>query len=90
MCYVLFQTPTLLDYGEVLQSLLPMQHRTVHLFSYICELSLLFSPLTLPGPARLASATMMLTRALHNYSKGFIISVHLSLLFFVLFLVYVF
>ncbi|MCI4385273.1 hypothetical protein PGIGA_G00048450 [Pangasianodon gigas] len=62
------RTPTLLDYGEVLQSLLPMQRRTAHLFSYICELSLLFSPLTAPGPARLASATLLLTRALHNYT----------------------
>lgn len=62
------RTPTLLDYGEVLQSLLPMQRRTAHLFSYICELSLLFSPLTIPAPAHLASATLLLTRALHNYS----------------------
>ncbi|XP_062874858.1 cyclin-F isoform X2 [Trichomycterus rosablanca] len=61
------QTPTLLDYGEVLQSLLPMQRRTAHLFSYTCELSLLFSPHKLPGPAHLASATLLLTRALHNY-----------------------
>ncbi|XP_060748979.1 cyclin-F [Tachysurus vachellii] len=62
------RTPTLLDYGEVLQSLLPMHRRSAHLFSYICELSLLFSPLTLPDPARFASATLLLTRALHNYA----------------------
>ncbi|XP_060757392.1 cyclin-F [Neoarius graeffei] len=62
------RTPTLLDYGDVLQSLLPMQCRTAHLFSYICELSLLFSPLMVSGPARLASATLLLTRALHNYA----------------------
>ncbi|KAI5619045.1 cyclin-F [Silurus asotus] len=62
------RTPTLLDYGEVLQFLLPMERRTTHLFRYICELSLLFSPLTLPAPARLASATLLLTRALHNYT----------------------
>ncbi|KAG7335151.1 hypothetical protein KOW79_001747 [Hemibagrus wyckioides] len=62
------RTPTLLDYGEVLQSLLPMHRRSAHLFSYICELSLLFSPLMMPGPARLASAILLLTRALHNYA----------------------
>uniref|UniRef100_A0A8C1CSB7 Cyclin-F n=1 Tax=Cyprinus carpio carpio TaxID=630221 RepID=A0A8C1CSB7_CYPCA len=61
------RTPTVLDYGEVLQSLLPMERRSSHLFSYICELSLLCSPLTVPGPSRLASAILLLTRALHNY-----------------------
>lgn len=65
--HMLFQTPTLLDYGEVLHSLLPIQRRSAHLFSYICELSLLFSPLTVPSPAHLSSATLLLTRALHNY-----------------------
>uniref|UniRef100_A0A8C2JB76 Cyclin-F n=1 Tax=Cyprinus carpio TaxID=7962 RepID=A0A8C2JB76_CYPCA len=56
------RTPTVLDYGEVLQSLLPMERRSSHLFSYICELSLLCSPLTVPGPSRLASAILLLTR----------------------------
>ncbi|KAI4878200.1 hypothetical protein NFI96_018268 [Prochilodus magdalenae] len=60
--------PTLLDYGEVLQSLLPMERRTSHLFSYVCELSLLCSPLAVPGPARLACAALLLTRALHDYA----------------------
>uniref|UniRef100_A0A671SC71 Cyclin-F-like n=1 Tax=Sinocyclocheilus anshuiensis TaxID=1608454 RepID=A0A671SC71_9TELE len=60
-------TPTVLNYGEVLQSLLPVERRSSHLFSYICDLSLLCSPLTVPGPARLASAVLLLTRALHNY-----------------------
>ncbi|XP_056608079.1 cyclin-F [Triplophysa dalaica] len=61
------QTPRVLDYGTVLLSLLPVERRSSHLYSYICELSLLCSPLTLPGPARLASAILLLTRALHNY-----------------------
>ncbi|RXN24178.1 cyclin-F [Labeo rohita] len=61
------RTPTVLDYGEVLLSLLPVERRSSHLFRYICELSLLCSPLTVPGPARLASAVLLLTRALHNY-----------------------
>lgn len=60
----------MLDYGEVLQSLLPMERRSSHLFSYICELSLLCSPLTVPGPSRLASAILLLTRALHNYGTA--------------------
>lgn len=64
---VVFQTATVLDYGEVLLSLLPVERRSAHLFKYICELSLLCSPLTVPGPARLASAILLLTRALHNY-----------------------
>uniref|UniRef100_A0A671SDF0 Cyclin-F-like n=1 Tax=Sinocyclocheilus anshuiensis TaxID=1608454 RepID=A0A671SDF0_9TELE len=67
-CYAAFlATPTVLNYGEVLQSLLPVERRSSHLFSYICDLSLLCSPLTVPGPARLASAVLLLTRALHNY-----------------------
>lgn len=73
------QIPTLLDYGEVLQSLLPIEWRSVHLFSYTCELSLLWSPLTVPGPSRLACATLLLTRALHNYGKNTIIHVLLQL-----------
>ncbi|XP_028267842.1 cyclin-F isoform X2 [Parambassis ranga] len=60
--------PTLLDYGEVLLSLLPLERRTTHLFSYICELSLLYSALTAPPPAKLACAALLLTRALHHYA----------------------
>ncbi|CAG00175.1 unnamed protein product, partial [Tetraodon nigroviridis] len=60
--------PTLLDYGDVLLSLLPLERRTAHLFSYICELSLLYSPLASPPPAKLACAALMLTRALHHYA----------------------
>lgn len=60
--------PTLLDYGEVLLSLLPLERRTTHLFSYICELSLLFSALSTPPPAKLASAVLLLTRVLHYYA----------------------
>ncbi|XP_073713838.1 cyclin-F-like [Misgurnus anguillicaudatus] len=61
------QTPTVLDYGQVLLSLLPVERRSSHLYSYICDLSMLCSRLALPGPARLACAIMLLTRALHNY-----------------------
>uniref|UniRef100_A0A3B5B4J7 Cyclin-F n=1 Tax=Stegastes partitus TaxID=144197 RepID=A0A3B5B4J7_9TELE len=61
------RSPTLLDYGEVLLSLLPLERRTAHLFSYICELSLLYSALASPPPAKLACAALLLTRALHHY-----------------------
>uniref|UniRef100_A0A8C5EB30 Cyclin-F n=1 Tax=Gouania willdenowi TaxID=441366 RepID=A0A8C5EB30_GOUWI len=60
------RSPTLLDYGEVLLLLLPLERRTSHLFSYICELSLLYSSLSRPPPAKLACAALLLTRALHH------------------------
>ncbi|KAK1799185.1 hypothetical protein P4O66_007435 [Electrophorus voltai] len=62
------RTPTVLDYGEVLQSLMPMERRSSHLYNYVCELSLLYSALAVPGPARLACAALLLARALHNYA----------------------
>ncbi|XP_037544919.1 cyclin-F [Nematolebias whitei] len=61
------RSPTLPDYGEVLLSLLPMERRSTHLFSYICELSLLYSALSTPPPAKLTCAALLLTRALHHY-----------------------
>lgn len=64
------QSPTLLDYGEVLLSLLPLERRTAHLFGYICELSLLNSALTRLPLSKLACATLLLTRALHRYGKA--------------------
>ncbi|KAG5832630.1 hypothetical protein ANANG_G00293160 [Anguilla anguilla] len=62
------RTPTVLDYGEVLLALCPLERRSSHLLSYICELSLLYTSLTLPSPARLASAALLLTRALHHHA----------------------
>ncbi|XP_031168797.1 cyclin-F [Sander lucioperca] len=62
------RSPILLDYGEVLLSLLPLERRTTHLFSYICELSLLYSALATPPPSKLACAVLLLTRALHHYA----------------------
>ncbi|KAK2893827.1 cyclin-F [Channa argus] len=62
------RSPTLLDYGELLLSLLPLERRTTHLFSYICELSLLYSALATPPPAKLACAALLLSRALHHYA----------------------
>lgn len=70
ICLISPQSPTLLDYGEVLLSLLPLERRTTHLFSYICELSLLYSALATPPPAKLACAALLLTRALHHYGNN--------------------
>lgn len=64
------QTPTLLDYGQVLLSLLPLERPSVHLFSYLCELTLLYSALTTYSSAHLANAILLLTRALHHYGKA--------------------
>ncbi|XP_055754658.1 cyclin-F isoform X2 [Salvelinus fontinalis] len=61
------RTPTLLDYGQVLLSLLPLEQLSVHLFSYLCELTLLYSALTTYSSAHLANAILLLTRALHHY-----------------------
>ncbi|XP_023124748.1 cyclin-F [Amphiprion ocellaris] len=62
------RNPSLLDYGEVLLALVPLDRRSSHLFSYICELSLLYSALASPPPARLACAALLLTRALHHHA----------------------
>lgn len=69
LLHLFLQTPTLLDYGEVLLSLLPLERRSAHLFSYICELSLLYTDLTLLSPARLACAALLLARAMHHYGE---------------------
>ncbi|KAJ3601485.1 hypothetical protein NHX12_032453 [Muraenolepis orangiensis] len=62
------RTPMLLDYGEVLLHLLPLEWRTKHLFKYVCELSLLHSTFAMPPPAKLACAVLLLARALHHYA----------------------
>ncbi|XP_063075967.1 cyclin-F isoform X2 [Engraulis encrasicolus] len=62
------RTPTLVDYGGVLQSLLPMEGRSINLLSYISELSLLYTCLSATAPAHLACAALLLTRAIHHYA----------------------
>ncbi|KAM3599002.1 uncharacterized protein V6R79_025332 [Siganus canaliculatus] len=62
------RSPTLLDYGDLLLSLLALEKRTTHLFSYVCELSLLYSALATQPPAKLACAALLLSRALHHYA----------------------
>ncbi|XP_047213076.1 cyclin-F-like isoform X2 [Girardinichthys multiradiatus] len=61
------RSPTLLDYREVLLFLLPLERRSTYLFSYICELSLLYSALATTPPAKLACTALLLTRVLHHY-----------------------
>ncbi|XP_069036846.1 cyclin-F isoform X2 [Lepisosteus oculatus] len=60
--------PTVVDYGEVLLALAPLERRTAHLFSYVCELSLLYTSLSLYPPARLAAAALLLARIMHRYA----------------------
>uniref|UniRef100_A0AAY4AV68 Cyclin-F n=1 Tax=Denticeps clupeoides TaxID=299321 RepID=A0AAY4AV68_9TELE len=60
-------TPTLLDYTEVLRCVLPLERRSENLLSYVCELSLLYSALSVVPAPRLASAALLLIRALHRY-----------------------
>ncbi|XP_041133008.1 cyclin-F [Polyodon spathula] len=70
------RTPTLLDYGEVLLSLSPLDRRSENLLHYICELSLLYTSLSRYSPARLAAAALLLTRILHRHANPW--SSHLS------------
>lgn len=63
------QTPTVVDYKEVLLALVPVPPRTRHLCSFLCELTLLHTSLSIYAPARLASAALLLARLTHGQSK---------------------
>ncbi|KAM4891825.1 cyclin-F [Sylvia borin] len=58
--------PTILDYKEVLSSIISLERRTLHLYSFICELSLLNTSLSVYSPARLAAAALLLAKMLHG------------------------
>ncbi|NXG22721.1 CCNF protein, partial [Grallaria varia] len=58
--------PTILDYKEVLSSIVLLEKRTLHLYSFICELSLLNTSLSVYSPAQLAAAALLLARVLHS------------------------
>uniref|UniRef100_A0A670JEN9 Cyclin-F n=2 Tax=Podarcis muralis TaxID=64176 RepID=A0A670JEN9_PODMU len=58
--------PTILDYKEVLLNIIPLERRTVHLYSFICELSLLNTGLCIYSPARLSAAALLLAKVLHK------------------------
>lgn len=59
----------MVDYKEVLLTLVPVAPRTQHLCSFLCELSLLHTSLSIYAPARLASAALLLARLMHGESK---------------------
>ncbi|KAM4697954.1 cyclin-F [Rhinophrynus dorsalis] len=58
--------PTVVDYKDVLSHLLPLDRNTLHLCSYISELSLLYTELSVYSPAQLAAGALLLARILHK------------------------
>ncbi|KFO94454.1 Cyclin-F, partial [Buceros rhinoceros silvestris] len=58
--------PTIVDYKEVLSNIVLLERRTLHLYSFICELSLLNTSLCAYSPARLAAAALLLAKILHG------------------------
>ncbi|XP_051878514.1 cyclin-F isoform X2 [Pristis pectinata] len=60
------KTPTILDYAEVLLAISPLERHTVHLFNYICELSLLYTDISVYSPSMTAAAALLLARVLHK------------------------
>ncbi|KFV44072.1 Cyclin-F, partial [Tyto alba] len=58
--------PTIVDYKEVLSNVISLERRTLHLYSFICELSLLNTSLCVYSPARLAAAALLLAKILHR------------------------
>ncbi|XP_008564522.1 PREDICTED: cyclin-F [Galeopterus variegatus] len=61
--------PTVVDYKEVLLTLVPVAPRTQHLCSFLCELSLLHTSLSTYAPARLAAAALLLARLTHGQTQ---------------------
>ncbi|NWS41518.1 CCNF protein, partial [Probosciger aterrimus] len=58
--------PTIVDYKEVLSNIVSLERRTLHLYSFICELSLLNTSLCVYSPARVAAAALLLAKILHR------------------------
>ncbi|XP_058142593.1 cyclin-F [Dasypus novemcinctus] len=61
--------PTVVDYKEVLVTLVPVARRTRHLCSFLCELSLLHTSLATFAPARLAAAALLLAQLMHGQTQ---------------------
>ncbi|XP_025934993.1 cyclin-F isoform X3 [Apteryx rowi] len=61
--------PTVVDYEEVLSNIVSLERRTLHLYSFICELSLLNTSLCVYSPAHLAAAALLLAKILHKQGK---------------------
>ncbi|OXB59274.1 hypothetical protein ASZ78_007795 [Callipepla squamata] len=60
--------PTIVDYKEVLSNIVSLERRTLHLYSFICDLSLLNTSLFVYSPARLAAAALLLAKILHGHA----------------------
>ncbi|XP_063790758.1 cyclin-F isoform X2 [Pseudophryne corroboree] len=58
--------PTVIDYKDVLSHIVSLDRSTLHLCSYISELSLLYTELSVYSPAQLAAGAMLLARILHK------------------------
>lgn len=58
-----------MDYKEVLSNITSLERRTLHLYSFICELSLLNTSLCVYSPARLAAAALLLAKILHGQGE---------------------
>ncbi|XP_035939080.1 cyclin-F [Halichoerus grypus] len=63
------RVPTVVDYKDVLLTLVPVAPRTQHLCSFLCELSLLHTSLAAYAPARLAAAALLLARLTHGQTQ---------------------
>lgn len=63
----------MVDYKDVLLTLVPMAPRTQHLCSFLCELSLLHTSLAAYAPAHLAAAALLLARLTHGQSKELVL-----------------
>lgn len=61
--------PTIVDYKEVLSNIVSLERRTLHLYSFICELSLLNTSLCVYSPARVAAAALLLAKILHRQAR---------------------
>uniref|UniRef100_A0A6I8QZU9 Cyclin-F n=1 Tax=Xenopus tropicalis TaxID=8364 RepID=A0A6I8QZU9_XENTR len=61
--------PTVVDYKDVLSHLIPLDRSTLHLCSYISELSLLYTELSTYSPAQLAAGALLLARILHKQAR---------------------
>ncbi|KAF6123485.1 cyclin F [Phyllostomus discolor] len=63
------RVPTVVDYKDVLLTLIPVAPRTQHLCSFLCELSLLHTSLAAYSPAHLAAAALLLARLTHGQTQ---------------------
>ncbi|XP_026899337.2 cyclin-F [Acinonyx jubatus] len=63
------RVPTVVDYKDVLLTLVSEAPRTQHLCGFLCELSLLHTSLAAYAPACLAAAALLLARLTHGQTQ---------------------